>query len=77
MTMWNYKMEGTAAGGQTWEVEGEVHVPDGTDFSMIAGHAMKAAFQQLTMGRARYGNPGIGCQGPYKINRFSTERAFQ
>jgi hypothetical protein len=61
-----FVVEGTAADGQTYKCEGEV---DGT-YPEICTTACVAAFKQLTGGKAVYGQPGVGCRGPYKITRF-------
>lgn len=61
-----YTVEGTASDGQTWMTEGSVN----GDFPDCLEDAMRAAFQQLTGGKAVFGQPGIGCRGPYKIKRF-------
>lgn len=38
---------------------------------------MKDTFEQLTQGRAIYGQPGVGCRGPYAIKRVLIEEQLQ
>ena len=64
--MIRYTAEGIAAGGQTWKTEGAVDAV----FPLCFEAAMRHSFQQLTSGKAIYGQPGAGCRGPYKISRF-------
>jgi hypothetical protein len=61
-----YKVEGSAADGQTWTIEGNVsgELPD------ILTTAIHDSFGQLTGGKAVFGHPGLGCRGPYKVARF-------
>jgi hypothetical protein len=60
-----YTIEGTSAGGQTWKTKGRVS----TDYPECMLDAMQHSFLQLTQGKAVFGQPGVGCRGPYKINR--------
>jgi len=64
-------MEGTAAHGQTWKcsaiIEGEL--------TSVFDMAMEEVFHQLTDGRAIYGKPGVGCNGPYNIKRVLIEQS--
>lgn len=62
---YSYDIAGTAADGQTWETTGTVEC----EFVAAYDRAMRASFAQLTGGKAVYGEPGKGCNGPYKINR--------
>jgi hypothetical protein len=36
---------------------------------------MSEIFQQLTEGKAVYGQPGVGCKGPYTIKKIVIEEA--
>ena len=67
--MVKYKIEYSAANGQQLTCEGnlDLRFPDCLDA------AMRDSFQQITQGKAVFGNPGVGCRGPYKINRFLIE----
>jgi hypothetical protein len=67
------KMSGTGADDQTWDVEGEVQVEPNTDFAVMCDAAGRACFLMLTHGQAKFGSPGKGCAGPYKISAFSFE----
>jgi hypothetical protein len=76
MTVYLYTIIGTAADAQTWEATGILECKPG-DFASLPDEAMKAAFHQLTNGKAVYGKPGIGCRGPYRITRFVIEEQKQ
>lgn len=71
----NYKfeMKGTARDDQTWETKGVVNC----DFIEAFDYAMRVSFDQLTKGKAVYGKPGVGCQGPYDILSVSIEQVKQ
>ena len=71
---YEWKIEGTAAGGQTWSVTGTTPVKPG-DFPLVPSLAIEASFDALTQGRAVYGKPGEGCNGPYTITRLCIELA--
>jgi len=64
-----FKVEGTAHGGQTYTCEGRVNanIADVPDCFM---DVMRASFHQLTSGKAVFGQPGIGCRGPYTVTRI-------
>jgi hypothetical protein len=61
-----YSIDGTAADGQTWTTKGRISA----EYPQVFSDAMAQSFQQLTQGKAVFGKPGVGCKGPYKINRF-------
>lgn len=69
MTINTYKfeIEGTGANDQTWITMGTV----ACEFHDVFDSAMEETFQQLTDGKAVYGKPGVGCRGPYKIDRVA------
>lgn len=69
MSAYKYVVEGKAADGQSYTCEGTVEAP----FPEVFTVAMKAAFQQLTQGKAVYGKPGVGCRGPYTITKVVIE----
>jgi len=52
---------------------GTVEVATPGNFHAVPALAMKQAFQQLTDGKAVFGNPGVGCVGPYHITRMLLE----
>jgi hypothetical protein len=61
-----FTINGTGGTGETWQTAGEVEAEWHKAFDV----AMRASFEQLTHGKAVYGNPGKGgCRGPYKISR--------
>jgi hypothetical protein len=70
MRTYNYVMSGTAARSQTWEAAGSIELAPG-DFGLAFNEAMRSAFGKLTKGEAVFGQPGVGCSGPYQIMRFS------
>jgi len=75
MTMKNYsfKIEGSAADGQSWSASGNIYCEFGNAFNV----AMAQTFDQLTNGKAIYGKPGVGCRGPYDIHRVTIEQVQQ
>jgi hypothetical protein len=72
MTVYTYEVSGTAAGGQTWKVTGEVEGRPG-DFPKVPDAALRNAFDSLTEGKAVFGQPGVGCNGPYVLTRLLIE----
>jgi hypothetical protein len=72
MTAYRYSMSGTAAMGQTFAVQGRIGLKPG-DFSEAFTQAMRDAFSRITRGRAVFGKPGIGCDGPYTIREFTIQ----
>ena len=71
----NYRFEihGTAGNGQTWKTNGTVTDGD-NDFMAVVDDAMRLSFNQLTGGKAVYGKPGVGCVGPYELQRIVIEK---
>ena len=72
MIKYTFEVSGYAADNQTWTITGETTGNRG-DFPLIPSIAMREAFAQLTNGKAVYGKPGIGCNGPYRISRMLIE----
>jgi hypothetical protein len=70
---YRFTLNGTAAHGQTWQTDGVVEC----DFADVFHTAMRYSFAQLTDGKAIYGKPGIGCNGPYDIHRVLIEQVLQ
>lgn len=66
---YDYRMDGTAADGQTWSTQGTVVC----EFGDALFNATRDSFRLLTDGRAVYGKPGVGCVGPYNVTRLSIE----
>jgi hypothetical protein len=66
MKHYNWRIEGTAAKGQTWVTSGTVSIEAG-DFPDLFGIITQDSFNQLTQGKAVFGFPGLGCQGPYDM----------
>lgn len=65
---YKYKVEGTDAEGNGWTCEGVF-----SNSTMNVTIPMQLTFQQLTDGRAVFGEPGKGCKGPYNIHKFNVE----
>jgi hypothetical protein len=68
--VYQYMMQGTAAEDQTWATEGTITDTRNDIISMFTG-IMRASFHQLTSGKAEFGKPGVGCNGPYDITRIT------
>lgn len=64
--IFKYSIAGTAANEQTWSMQGTVEC----SFSNAHDMVMNQTFEALTDGKAVYGKPGQGCQGPYQITHF-------
>jgi len=67
--IWTYEVIGLDADGNDWTVTGFVTCEFGDAFET----ANRDCFQRLTSGKAVFGNPGAGCKGPYKIQKFTLE----
>jgi len=63
MKTYRFTIDGTDADGQSWQCVGVVTC----EWIDVSREATKIAFQDLTQGKAIYGNPGKGCRGPYNI----------
>ncbi len=77
MTRYLYDIAGTGANGQTWRTTGTVEpVADSRTpvFTAALLLAQVQSFHQLTNGKAEYGQPGVGCNGPYTIVTFLVTR---
>jgi len=73
MPKFKYEVAGTAAANsQTWSTSGTM-VAELGDFARLPERCMRESFMQLTQGKATYGNPGIGCKGPYSITKLLIE----
>jgi hypothetical protein len=70
---YRYTVEGSGAAGQTFKTEGVVEA----EFHDLFNTVMIDTFNQLTKGRAIYGKPGVGCQGPYDMHRVVVEQVQQ
>jgi len=71
---YRYTINGTGAGGTTWRTEGQVEIDKAGLFGNVPHEAMMASFNQLTQGKAIYGNPGVGCRGPYDVTSMLIEK---
>jgi hypothetical protein len=72
MVTFIWAMSGTAAAEQTWSASGSVDLEPG-QFAKAFELSLEQAFEQLTNGKAVFGQPGVGCSGPYHITRFAIE----
>lgn len=66
-------VDGSGADGQTFQATTEL----ACEFHEAMSLGMVDIFQQITQGRATYGNPGVGCRGPYDIHRVLIEQVKQ
>jgi hypothetical protein len=78
MRKYRYEMQGTGIGGnghgtQQWQTEGVIQLERQGDFPRMLDQAQLSSFKKLTNGEAVYGQPGVGCQGPYQIKRMLVE----
>jgi hypothetical protein len=71
--IYQYKITVTGAGEQAWSTEGTLFVASG-DFATAVGNILRHTFLQLTEGKAVFGQPGVGCQGPYEITELTFKR---
>ena len=72
---YTYAVGGSAADKQTWAVAGEITVGVG-QFREAMDAVLLEVFQRLTEGKAVFGQPGKGCNGPYRVVHFAlTARA--
>lgn len=70
--VFRYTINGTAANGQTWETSGIVNCEFHDTFRL----ANALSFEQITQGRAVFGQPGT-CKGPYSIHKILIEEVKQ
>jgi hypothetical protein len=61
--LYNCTLRGTAAKGQTWETKS---ICEG-ELDDVYLQARQKSFWELTHGKAVYGSPGLGCNGPYTV----------
>jgi hypothetical protein len=68
-----YTVSGTARHDQTWTVNGTSLMPSSGVISDMVDDIMHAVFTARTQGKAIYGKPGVGCEGPYRITKLVLE----
>jgi len=68
--LWRGVVSGAAADGQTWTCINQVEC----EFHFAFEALMQRTFTDLTMGKAVFGNPGVGCKGPYDIKKMEIEQ---
>ena len=69
---YNYTISGSGA-NKPFKCEGTVRCELHNAFDL----AMAETFRALTVGEAIYGSPGVGCDGPYSIDRVVIEQVKQ
>jgi len=69
---YRWSIKGLAARGQTWETKGSTECIPG-EFGGMLMVILGESFHQLTFGMAVYGKPGLGCNGPYRIQSVHIE----
>lgn len=70
MTDYTFEIDGTAVGGlTTYQTKGTIEGVPPAEFMNVFSMAMRQSFMQLTSGKAVFGQPGVGCRGPYSITR--------
>jgi hypothetical protein len=67
---YSFTCVGKGAGGQTWTASGRLD----SEFRFVCDEVMRQTFRQLTGGTAVYGRPGLGCAGPYEVDKIVIER---
>jgi hypothetical protein len=73
MQTYHYEFSGTAADGQTWTAKGSFSVmTESITEAIDIAHGF--AFGKLTKGKAVYGLPGVGCNGPYTITHIDIRK---
>ena len=70
---YKYEITGGAADGQTWTTAGEIEIDMLGDFPKVPMTAIKESFMDLTQGKAVFGHPGVGCRGPFTIDKMTVE----
>jgi len=68
MPLYDYTITGLDGNDNTWTVAGKVQVDE---FIAAPTFAMQDGFRKLTQGEAVYGQPGVGCRGPYKVTNMT------
>ena len=75
MPKYNYLVTGKAQpDGQTWSCAGVIETQNEGDFASVPERVLRHTFHMLTDGAAVYGKPGVGCQGPYKIDSMLIDK---
>jgi len=68
-------MRGLDGQGNPWVTQGTVYC-QGPNFDAAVSQVQRESFEQLTQGKATYGQPGKGgCRGPYTITELHAEKA--
>lgn len=67
---YKFRVNGIMANGVAWSSTGEVEC----SFPDLFTTVVERTFDDLTNGRAVFGQPGVGCRGPYDISEIHMER---
>jgi hypothetical protein len=73
LKLYQYTVEGSGGNAQTWKTTGKVTA----EFHDVFLAAVSHSFDQLTKGKAVFGKPGVGCQGPYDVHKVLIEQVKQ
>lgn len=65
--LYSYTVQGSGGDGGSFLIEGTLESPFGGE---LFDAVMARSFDALTHGKAVYGSPGVGCRGPYEIDRI-------
>lgn len=65
MKTYSFKITGSDADGTPWQTSGQLKC----SYDQVFKRANMETFEQLTEGKAVFGQPGKGCRGPYEIER--------
>jgi hypothetical protein len=69
-------IEGYGADGQTWAITETLKTDEIGQFMSLPPVLMRRAFHKLTNGTAIFGQPGVGCKGPYTVTRMLIEQVL-
>jgi hypothetical protein len=70
---YSYQVHGRGAEDQTWFTRGVLTAEAEGNFPEMPGLALRESFAQLTNGKAVFGQPGVGCKGPYRVTKMVIE----
>jgi hypothetical protein len=69
---YKYEVYGNGSVG-TWATSGTAEAATAGQFAFVPNAVLKESFEQLTQGKAVFGEPGVGCKGPYTITKMLIE----
>lgn len=74
VVIYTFTVSGTDSVGKGWQTQTKHPVDGVPDFEKIFARGMAESFAMLTGGKAVFGEPGIGCTGPYDITKIVIEQ---